>query len=61
MAESRQKYKKLEEEVAVLQRRCRELRIPVMVVFEGLSAAGKGTLINRIIQPMDPRLQSHMH
>ena len=52
MAESRQKYKKLEEEVAVLQRRCRELRIPVMVVFEGLSAAGKGTLINRIIQPM---------
>ena len=55
MAESRQKYKKLEEEVAGLQRRCRELKIPVMVVFEGLSAAGKGTLINRIIQPMDPR------
>ena len=26
-----------------------------MVVFEGLSAVGKGTLINRIIQPMDPR------
>ena len=55
MAENRQKYKKLEEEVAFLQRRCRELQIPVMLVFEGLSAAGKGTLINRVIQPMDPR------
>ena len=47
--------KKLEEEIASLQRRCRELRIPVLLVFEGLSAAGKGTLINRVIHPMDPR------
>jgi polyphosphate:AMP phosphotransferase len=47
--------KKLEEEIAFLQRRCRELRIPILLVFEGLSAAGKGTLINRVIQPMDPR------
>ena len=49
------KLKALSEEVAFLQRRCRELRIPVLIVFEGLSAAGKGTLINRLIQPMDPR------
>ena len=26
-----------------------------MIVFEGLGAAGKGTQINRLIQPMDPR------
>ena len=42
-------------ELAYLQRKCRELGIPVLVVVEGLSAAGKGTIINRMIQPMDPR------
>jgi polyphosphate:AMP phosphotransferase len=52
---SHSKLKSLGEKIAFLQRRCRELRIPVLVVFEGLSAAGKGTLINRLIQPMDPR------
>lgn len=51
----RNKLKPLEEEIAFLQRRCRELGIPVLMVFEGLSASGKGTLINRVIQPMDPR------
>ena len=47
--------KELEQELAVLQRRCRELRIPVLLIFEGLSAAGKGQLINSVIIPMDPR------
>ena len=42
-------------ELAYLQRKCRELEIPVLIVVEGLSAAGKGTIINRMIQPMDPR------
>ena len=41
--------------LAALQRRLTELKIPVIVVFEGLSAAGKGTLINELILPMDPR------
>ena len=30
-------------------------QIPVMIVFEGWGAAGKGTLINRLIGPLDPR------
>jgi polyphosphate:AMP phosphotransferase len=47
--------KQLEQELAVLQRRCRELRIPVLLIFEGLSASGKGSLINSVILPMDPR------
>lgn len=38
-----------------LQRECRELKIPVIIVFEGFGAAGKGTLINQLIQPLDPR------
>ncbi len=38
-----------------LQRKCKELGIPVTIVFEGFEAAGKGTMINKMIQPLDPR------
>ena len=31
------------------------LGIPVIIVFEGWSASGKGTLINQLILPLDPR------
>ena len=41
--------------LAALQRRVTELGIPVVIVFEGWSAAGKGTLINELILPLDPR------
>ena len=51
----KREVEELEQELALLQRHCRELGIPVLLVFEGWSAAGKGTMINRIIQPMDPR------
>ena len=47
--------KKIEErgeDLAYLQRKCRELGIPVLVIVEGLSAAGKGTIINHMIQPL---------
>ena len=43
------------DELAYLQRKCKEHGIPILILVEGLSAAGKGTLINRIIQPLDPR------
>lgn len=53
------KCKKLLEErqarLAELQRECRAAGIPVTVVFEGMGAAGKGTQINRLIEPLDPR------
>ena len=29
--------------------------VPVMIVFEGFGGAGKGTQINHLIEPMDPR------
>ncbi|PIE32430.1 phosphate--AMP phosphotransferase [candidate division KSB3 bacterium] len=45
----------LELRLGELQREARALQIPVMVVFEGWDAAGKGTLINRLIQTFDPR------
>jgi polyphosphate:AMP phosphotransferase len=41
--------------VGTLQRQTRELGIPVVIVFEGWGAAGKGTLINDLILSMDPR------
>ena len=45
----------LELEITRLERRARALGIPVLIVFEGWNAAGKGILINRLILPMDPR------
>lgn len=45
----------LELRMGALQREARELDIPVVIVFEGWDAAGKGTLINRLIQTFDPR------
>ena len=45
----------LEISLGQLQRQAKQAGIPVMVVFEGMSAAGKGTLINRLILPLDPR------
>ncbi len=38
-----------------LQRECKAAGIPVMIVFEGMGAAGKGVQINRLIQALDPR------
>ena len=43
------------ERLAKLQRDCKDAGIPVMIVFEGMGAAGKGVQINRLIQTLDPR------
>ena len=45
----------MDRELARLQREAKQYQIPVMIIFEGWGASGKGTLINRLIQPMDPR------
>ncbi len=45
----------LDLKLAELQRRAHQLGVPVLVVFEGWGAAGKGTLINEILLPLDPR------
>ena len=42
-------------ELGKLQRELKEEKIPVMIVFDGLDAAGKGLQINRMIQALDPR------
>ena len=44
-----------EEKLGLLQRECKDAVIPVILVFEGMGAAGKGVQINRLIQALDPR------
>jgi polyphosphate kinase 2 (PPK2 family) len=53
--EYRQRMPALEIRLGILQRRARELGIPTAVVFEGWDAAGKGTLINRLMLCLDAR------
>lgn len=52
-------YKKVmkeeSEKLGLLQRECKAAGIPVIIVMEGLGAAGKGVQINRLIQSLDPR------
>lgn len=56
---SKEEYKakmpQLEARLGRLQRECKSLGIPVLIVFEGFGAAGKGLQIGRLIQSMDPR------
>ena len=55
----REEYRKASEAMGVrlgaVQRELKEKKIPVIIVFEGLGAAGKGIQINRLIAPLDPR------
>jgi AMP-polyphosphate phosphotransferase len=46
---------KLEQRLGPLQREAKALKIPVVIVFDGWDASGKGTLINKFIQLLDPR------
>ena len=45
----------LEIKLGSLQRQARALNIPIIIVFEGWDAAGKGTLINKLLLTMDAR------
>ena len=53
--EYKEKMPQLEARLGRLQRECKALGIPVLIVFEGFGAAGKGLQIGRLIQSMDPR------
>ena len=45
----------LQTKLGALQRECKAAGMPVMIVFEGMGAAGKGVQINHLIQALDPR------
>jgi polyphosphate:AMP phosphotransferase len=56
---SREDYQRLSDELELrlgsLQRRVRTSSFPVLIVFEGFDAAGKGTVINHLMRALDPR------
>ena len=56
---SRSRYQKvfpgLQERLRQLQYQLREAEIPTIVLFEGWDAAGKGTVIQRLTERLDPR------
>ena len=43
------------EKLASYQMQIKEAKLPVMVVFEGWGAAGKGSVMGEVIQNIDPR------
>ena len=47
--------KALQTEIAALQQAVRAANLPVVVLFEGWSAAGKGRVIGKLIAELDPR------
>ena len=50
-----QEVKQAREKLAVYQTQIKEAKLPVMVIFEGWGAAGKGSVIGRVIRSIDPR------
>jgi len=53
--EYKEKIKHMEGTLAHLQQQIRQVGVPVVLVFEGWSASGKGTYISRVVNPLDPR------
>lgn len=53
--EYKAKMPMLQVRLGELQRQCKALNIPVMIVLEGFGASGKGLQIGELIQSLDPR------
>ncbi len=51
----RSEMKKLENRIGELQRKTLDSKTPVIIIFEGWGASGKGTLINKLMMAFDPR------
>ncbi len=51
----KKEWEELGEKLLVLQRDCKSAQIPVMIVFEGIGAGGKGMQINKLLRYLDPR------
>ena len=53
--EQKARLKRSREELAALQMKLKENKLPVLVLVEGWGAAGKGSLIRSLIKDLDPR------
>ncbi len=54
-AELKERLSKSKNRLYDLQMKIKEHKLPVLVLFEGWSAAGKGSMIGKIIKNIDPR------
>lgn len=54
-AEYAETMARLDVRLGQLQREVKAAGIPVLVVFEGWDSAGKGSTLNRLLKPLDPR------
>lgn len=51
----KEERKQLEKKLGVLQQQIKALKIPVVVIFEGWGASGKGSTVSDLILNLDPR------
>jgi polyphosphate kinase 2 (PPK2 family) len=56
---TKEEYKKnappLREKLRLLQYQCKDAEVPIVIVFEGWDASGKGGIISRLLERIDPR------
>jgi polyphosphate kinase 2 (PPK2 family) len=59
LALSKEEYKQkaplLREKLRRLQYECKDAEVPIIIVFEGWDASGKGKIISRLLRRIDPR------
>lgn len=53
--ENKQEIIRLKAELSVLQQAIKEHNIPIIILFEGWGASGKGSIISELISSLDPR------
>jgi len=58
--ELKQRLSTAQNKLFELQMQLKEKKLPVLVVFDGYSAAGKGSIIGKVIKNIDPRF-FHVH
>jgi polyphosphate:AMP phosphotransferase len=60
-ADYRKAMDRLDLRLGEQQRALREAGVPVLILLDGWDAAGKGTVLSRILQPLDPRGYKVVH
>jgi len=53
--EYKEQIENMQDELTILQQKVRDAKFPVVLVFEGWGASGKGTAISCVSNPLDPR------
>lgn len=54
-AEISEQLKELKEQLSMLKNKIKSAGVPVIITFDGWSAAGKGSMIAKLIRSLDPR------